>query len=821
MNQPVLEVLHSLPGEISERVRVLRRRPFPKTGEFVLYWMRTAMRGTENPALTIAIETANCLGLPLLVYQGVSERYPFASDRHHTFLLQGARDVQQELSQRNINYVVHVERPGHRSPAIRSLAERAAIVVTEDMPVQPLRRWTELLCRGLDCSVWTVDTACVVPMQIVGRSFDRAFEYREATKLLYHDRVTAPPLPEIKLLNQSAVSIDLPFDPVDLQQASVSHLVAECEIDHSIGPVPHTAGGSVAGGQRWDAFRRSGLAKYDRLRNNPLVDGASQMSAYLHYGMVSPQRLAREASADGSSGAKKYLDELLIWRELAYTFCFYRPEHGRLSALPSWAAETLAKHESDSRTELLSWETMARGRSGDSLWDSAQSSLLIHGQVHNNMRMTWGKAIVNWTPNAKQALKRMIDLNHRYALDGRDPASYGGILWCLGQFDRPFEPPQPIFGTVRRRTTADQVRRLDPARYRRVATRPLFHKSPSVAIIGGGLSGLICGRTLVDHGIKVRVFEKSRGLGGRMATRRVDNRLRFDHGAQYFTVRDARFRRYVRSWQQDHVVRRWDGRIVLLENGAIKEQKGQTERYVCVPTMNAIGKHLAADLDITLQTRAIPPRRDGNQWRLASEDGIDLGLYDFVVVSAPAGQAADLLAAAPELAQQARSAVMTGCWTVMLAMADPRDFPFDAAFVHDSPLSWIARNDSKPGRDTSRQAWTLHASPDWSERHLEMPADQVRDKLVAEFWNAVGDTPATHTHAQSHLWRFALPSQPLAVKCLFDSDQQIGACGDWCGGPRVEGAFLSGMALAGRVNAWAQSFASAAALEPDTQLELF
>ncbi len=134
--------------------------------------------------------------------------------------------------------------------------------------------------------------------------------------------------------------------------------------------------------------------------------------------------------------------------------------------MPDWAIATLAEHEVDKRPALLSWETLARARTGDKLWDAAQLSLLMHGELHNNVRMTWDKEIVSWTSDAQSALATMIDLNHRYALDGRDPASYGGILWCLGQFDRPFPPPRPILGTVRDRSSAEQAKRLNPQAYR-------------------------------------------------------------------------------------------------------------------------------------------------------------------------------------------------------------------------------------------------------------------------------------------------------------------------------------------------------------------
>jgi hypothetical protein len=236
-------------------------------------------------------------------------------------------------------------------------------------------------------------------------------------------------------------------------------MVAECAIDHGVAPVPTTRGGSRAGYARWTAFiHRGGLSQYADRRNDALFDGVSRMSAYLHYGMVSPFRLAREAHARRGDGPAKYLDELLIWREVAYAFCYWHPSPTTVDAIPPWARDTLAEHEGDPRT-IQSWESLARARTGDALWDAAQQSLLIHGALHNNVRMTWGKAIPAWTRSAHDALSMLEALNHRYALDGRDPASYGGLLWCLGQFDRPFSPPMPVLGTVRPRPTAQRHQR--------------------------------------------------------------------------------------------------------------------------------------------------------------------------------------------------------------------------------------------------------------------------------------------------------------------------------------------------------------------------
>lgn len=794
MNDVGVDFLSDLPDQLAERTRVVGPTARQTAGEFVLYWLHHAMRASENPALDVAVTLSNRLDLPLLVYQAIPERYPYASDRHHLFTLEGARDLQQQFGERDIHYALHVERRGHHGPHLKGLCDRAAVAITEEMPVEPFRGWTDKLAASSETPVLCVDTACVVPMRLVGKAYDRAFQFRKATQSLYDERISQPwqdALPKV-----APSKPDLPFEPLHLATQDLATLVGECEIDHAIAPVPHTPGGSAAGYARWDEFKQKGLALYAKLRNNPLTNGTSRLSPYLHYGMISPPRIAREAAASRTPGADKFLDELLIWRELAYAFCFYRPDHEDLSGLPSWARKTLAEHEPDVRPAIHAWETLARGQTGDKLWDAAQRSLLIHGELHNNLRMTWGKALLNWTPDAQSALATMIDLNHRYTLDGRDPASYGGILWCLGQFDRPFPPARPIFGTVRERPTQDHAKRLDPDRFLKHTTRPLYKSKLRIAVIGAGISGLMCARTLHDHGIDVRVFEKSRGVGGRMATRRTAEGPRFDHGAQYFTVRDERFERYVKSWVQDGIVAPWEGRIGTLTRGRLEWKQKTTTRFVAVPGMNAICRHLAADLDISFSTRVDPPEPVKGVWQLSDDQGRQLGDFDGVITSAPAPQSAELLAAAPELRRTAKATKMNGCWAAMLAFDESLGLEFDGAFVHESPLSWIARNDSKPERG-GQESWVLHASPEWTSQYLEDGPADVLPQIMDSFWQATGLKPAVPFYAKAHLWRYAIPPEPVENRSLFDSQLCVGACGDWCSGPRVEGAFLSGMAMAG------------------------
>jgi predicted NAD/FAD-dependent oxidoreductase len=284
-----------------------------------------------------------------------------------------------------------------------------------------------------------------------------------------------------------------------------------------------------------------------------------------------------------------------------------------------------------------------------------------------------------------------------------------------------------------------------------------------------------------------------------MATRRTAEGLRFDHGAQYFTVRDERFGRYVRCWVQAGIVASWDGAIATLGNGRREWKQKTTLRYVGVPGMNAICRHLASDLHVVFGTQVAPPEFEEGGWRTRDHQGQQYGPFDYFISSAPGPQTAHLLTAAPDLQRLANGASMHGCWAALLAFDRSLELPFDGAFVHGCPLSWIARNSSKPDRDGNHESWVVHAAPEWTTHCLDEDPDAVLPQLVSAFWQATGASPRTPIYAASHRWRYATVPQPLESPCLFDPRRRIGACGDWCGGPRVEGAWLSGMAMAGRL----------------------
>ena len=854
------DLFTALHPALAERIRPANNQPANTSGQFVLYWMHHALRTSENPALDAARTVAATLHLPLLVLHTIPSATPYASDRLHTFQLQAARDVATQLAGLSITYALHLPRREHTAsgdqnappvltpPALTHLANRASLVITEDMPVFPWRTWIDTLSDELDTAavaMWAVDTACIVPMQLCERAHDRAFTYRNATRKLREQRVRRP-WPALALDTATTLPFTgaLPFTPpviANATDADIANLVSACDIDHTIGPVPHTQGGSTAAESRWNSFKARGLTRYADTRNNALIDGVSRMSAYLHYGMISPLAVARDASLNKSEGAAKYLDELMVWREVAYTWCFFRDDHDRLSGIPAWAKQTLAAHERDPRPALPSWETLARAKTGDAVWDAAQSSLLVHGELHNNVRMTWGKALLNWTPDAARCLQLLIDLNHRYALDGRDPASFGGLVWCLGLFDRPFAPEQRILGTVRPRPTREQAKRLDPAKYAQRTGRPVFHTlnagdaaSPRIAVIGAGLAGLLCARTLADHKLTVTVFDKGRGPGGRISTR-ITETYQFDHGGQYFTARSPLLQRLAASWMHDNIIAPWQPRLVDLLAGVATPHNSPHNpesthpRYVGTPTMSALTEHLAHGIidaggKISYGTEVTRAEKRGNHWALLATDSnkteTDLGLFNAIIFATPPANIRKALGpsqhAAPTLAAIA-PVTMLPTWALMLAFDRPLDLPFDGAFIkNDVVLAWAAKDNTKPGRRPGPQPapgkttcaddlWVLHATHEWSAANLDLTADDAAALMLASFNQLVrtltGNPAPQPAYSSAHRWRYAAVGTPLGQPCWLDTTQSLGLCGDWCdtGPSKIEKALLSGAAMAGRL----------------------
>lgn len=335
------------------------------------------------------------------------------------------------------------------------------------------------------------------------------------------------------------------------------------------------------------------------------------------------------------------------------------------------------------------------------------------------------------------------------------------------------------------------------------APLPVSFASERIAVIGAGIAGLACARALQARGAQVIVFDKGTVPGGR-ATTRVTAHGNFDHGAQYFTVQHHRFENELAGWQREGVVQPWSARVIAFSERRVVDKAMSVEPYVAVPGMSELGRYLATGLDLHLSTPITRIDASGGRrglWHVqsASGRGLAVGGFDAVVVAVPSPRAATLLNGHTELVAPMLTVQWAPCWAAMVALAHPAGTDFDAAFVNDDPiLGWVARDNAKPDRATVAgvaERWVLHAKPRWSQEYLEMEPTQAGQWLLRAFSARIGHGLKPRWLA-AHRWRFATPVNPLPQACLWDARQRIGVCGDWCNGPRVEGAFLSGIAMA-------------------------
>ena len=319
-----------------------------------------------------------------------------------------------------------------------------------------------------------------------------------------------------------------------------------------------------------------------------------------------------------------------------------------------------------------------------------------------------------------------------------------------------------------------------------------------IAIIGTGIAGLSAARALKDAGHAVQLFDKSRGSGGRMSSKRSEAGT-LDLGAQYFTARDRRFVDEVQRWQANGWVAEWEPQLYNCQSGQLSPSPDEQTRWVGTPRMSAITRALLDDLPVEFGCRITEVFQGQQHWNLLDADGGNHGPFSHVIIATPAHQATALLAAAPKLASTAAGVKMDPTWAVALAFETPLDTPMEGCFVQDSPLDWLARNRSKPGRDATPDTWILHATSAWSKQHLDLPKEAIIELLHGAFAELLHCSMPAPSFSLAHRWLYARPAGGHEWGVLADADLGLYVCGDWCLSGRVEGAWLSGQEAARRL----------------------
>jgi deoxyribodipyrimidine photo-lyase len=453
--------------------------------------MIAARRPAWNHALDRALELALLWQRPLVVLEPLRADYPWASDRHHAFIIDGMRANAAAFASTPVAYYPYLEEsPDAGTGLLAALSRHACAVVTDDYPAFFYPAMLGAAGRQVPVRVEAVDGNGLLPMRSAGRLFTSAYHFRRHVQRVLPEWLDDMPEPEplgwIRLPTPPVLPEEIltRWPPADLSRAT-DDLVAACPVDRSV-PATTSVGGWQAGTDILDRFLAERLHRYGSDRNEPGPPAAtSGLSPWLHFGHVGAHQIvsrvldeagwrapsaaikatgAREGWWGLDASAEAFLDQIITWRELGFNECALRPDFDAFETLPAWAVATLTEHEADPRPHQYTLAALEAAATHDPLWNAAQTQLVRDGVVHNYLRMLWGKKILEWSASPREALEVMVGLNNKYALDGRDPNSYNGIMWVLGRFDRGW-PERAVYGKVRSMSSKNTVRKIDAAGY--------------------------------------------------------------------------------------------------------------------------------------------------------------------------------------------------------------------------------------------------------------------------------------------------------------------------------------------------------------------
>jgi len=472
-----------------DRVTLHNDSPINESGEYVLYWMIASRRLRYNYGLDRAVAWAKKLNKPLVILEAIRLDYRWACSRFHQFIVDGMRDNASDSDDAPVTYYPYVERkPGEGAGLLEALAKHACAVVTDTFPCFFLPAMVTAAGEKISVRLEAVDSNGLLPLNSTTTFWKRAVDLRRHLQknLLLH--LNSPPdkTPLTDLVLPS--TFNLPSEitscwpAVERSALASLQLVKTLPINQKIAPVEDRCGGARQAEVHLNDFIEHNLSRYINGTKDVLNPATSGLSPYLHFGHISTHEVfdrivdkegwsqakvsqetprgKREGWWGMSPEAESFLDELITWRELSSIYCWHNGTEERYEDLPAWAVKTLDEHRSDPRPYVYSLEQFRDAKTHDPLWNAAQNELRQTGMIHSYIRMLWGKKILHWSATPEDALEIMFELNNAYALDGRDPNSHSGIMWCLGRHDRAWGPERPIFGKIRYMTSRSTSSKL-------------------------------------------------------------------------------------------------------------------------------------------------------------------------------------------------------------------------------------------------------------------------------------------------------------------------------------------------------------------------
>ena len=402
-----------------------------------IYWMQKAQRVKNNEALEFAIKESNKNKLPLIVVFLHIKNYPEAVNRSYKFMLEGLLEVEQQLIDREIRLVVKTIQNRREIPDI---LKKAAFIVSEKAYLNFTRKWHRNVRENTCCNWFDIETEVVVPVEKASQKEEySAYTLRRKIKPKID---TYLKLPQTEILENPSLKMESKlFNGVNLKELLAGY-IAQQRL-----PAISFKGGYSKAKKLIDNFISKKLEFYSEKSNEPSLDFQSNLSPYLHFGQISTKEIALKVK-ESEYKSEDFLEQLIVRRELAINFVYYNENYTKISCLPDWSQKTLNEHKDDKREYNYSLEELENAKTHDKYWNTAQNEMFLSGKMHGYMRMYWGKKIIEWSNSPEAAWEKMIYLNNKYEIDGRDANGYAGIAWCFGKHDRAWKERE-IFGKIR------------------------------------------------------------------------------------------------------------------------------------------------------------------------------------------------------------------------------------------------------------------------------------------------------------------------------------------------------------------------------------
>jgi deoxyribodipyrimidine photo-lyase len=422
------------------RIHVIKKTAGETSGP-VVYWMSRDQRTRDNWALLHAQELALERKAPLVVLFCLVPEFLHAAIRHYGFMLQGLSETEAELHKKNISFFLLTGSPGQKIPGlIKKL--KASVLVADFDPLKVKLRWKDEASQYITASFFEVDAHNIVPCRVASLKQ----EYGAYTLRPKINRLLPEFLDDFPLLKKHPFTLSAPAKKIDWEL-----VLRSLPVNRKVREVSWLTPGENASQNALRTFLSSRLKNYSVERNDPTLDGQSNLSPYLHFGQLSAQRVALEVTrrAGKTEAAEALLEELVVRRELSDNFCFYNPRYDSTEGFPEWARKSLYAHRRDRREYTYSFNQFENAATHDDLWNAAQIEMVERGKMHGYMRMYWAKKILEWAETPEDALEIALYLNDKYELDGRDPNGYTGIAWSIGGVHDRAWGERPVFGKIR------------------------------------------------------------------------------------------------------------------------------------------------------------------------------------------------------------------------------------------------------------------------------------------------------------------------------------------------------------------------------------